>query len=414
MNVWFLSAHDQPKGRSSRTYDFSLELVRRGHQVTMFTNSYDHWTHEDFLASHEKWRIEEIDGIRVVWMQTIKYTGNGLGRGMNMLSNAWRCIQVARTLSDMPDVVVGPSVPLLTGWAASRIAKMKGAAFVFEVRDVWPIALADNGVLSKKNPVFHVFRYIEKYLYSKSQRISSTLPFLYQHVSDSGSDPNKITWIPNGVNLSRFSGFDTYDGGKKTPIVVMYVGAMGIAQDVMTIVKAASILQKKGNKSFSFVIVGNGVRLPEYQEEAALNKLSNIEFRDSVKKSAVPKLQMESDVLIASVINSPIYRFGLNLNKVYDYFASSRPVIFSGNVKNDPVAETGAGFSIPPEDPAAMVEALEKLLAMSLAERAEMGKKGRKFIEKEFDIRVLGDRMELLLQQAVNEGKMNGFRRTKN
>lgn len=406
MNIWYLSAHDQPRGRSARTYDFSKELVKYGHRVTMFTNSYDHWTHEDSLLPNEKWRIEEIDGIRVVWMRTIKYSGNGLRRGFNMISNAYRAIQVARILAEKPDVVIGPSVPLGTGWAAAMIARMKGAAFVFEVRDVWPIALVDDGGLSKKNPIYFIFRHIEKYLYRKSQRISSVLPFISNHVSDSGSNPDKITWIPNGVDFCRFSGFDTYDGGNTVPLVVMSVGGFGEAHDPILLVRAATIIQKKGSDKFRFVLVGNGPKRDECQLEATLNALSNIEFRDSVEKSEVPRLQMEADILIASVIDSPIYRFGINLNKMYDYFASAKPVIFSGNSRNNPVIDSGAGFSIPPEDTNAMVDALEKLLEMSPSERVEMGKRGRRYVEKEFDMRKLGGQMELLLLQAIKDKEL--------
>jgi len=82
---------------------------------------------------------------------------------------------------------------------------------------------------------------------------------------------------------------------------------------------------------------------------------------------------MESDILIACVTDSNSYRFGINLNKLYDYFASGRPVIFSGNAPNDPVVNSGAGFSIPPEDPNAMVIVLERFLEMTPAERIELG-----------------------------------------
>jgi glycosyltransferase involved in cell wall biosynthesis len=403
MNIWYLSAHDQPKGISSRTYDFSEQLVKRGHQVTMFTNSYCHFTHVERLSPHEKWRIEEIDGIRVVWLHTFPYAGNGWKRGVNMLSNAWRALQVARTLPDKPDVVIGPSVPLGTGWAASRIAEMKGAAFVFEVRDVWPIALVDDGGLSKRSPVYYVFRSLEKYLYRKSQRISATMPFIHQHVSESGSNPEKVTWIPNGVNFERYSGLDPYDGGEKLPLVAMYVGGFGNAHDVITIVRAARIFQQRGNDKYRFVLVGDGVKRPECRQEASLHVLSNIEFRDPIPKSEVPRVQMEADILIAAVLDSAAYRFGLNLNKMFDYLASGRPVIFSGNAPNDPVAESGAGFSIPPEDPEAMAGALQKLLEMSPAERIELGKRGRCYVENEFDIKKLTDRMELLLLQAIKD-----------
>ena len=214
LNIWYLSAHDQPKGQSSRTYDFSSELVKRGHQVTMFTNSYCHWTHLDCLKRDEKWRIEYIEGIRVVWLRTVQYKGNGLKRGLNMISNAWRSLQVARTLSDKPDVVIGPSVPLGTGWAASRIAKKKRASFIFEIRDVWPIALVDDGGMSKSSLVYYIFRSIEKNLYRNAHRISAAMPFIFDHVSNSGSDPKKVKWIPNGVNFDRFAGLDRYNGGK--------------------------------------------------------------------------------------------------------------------------------------------------------------------------------------------------------
>ena len=69
-----------------------------------------------------------------------------------------RSIQVAKKLSDQPDVILGPSVPLGTGWAAYYLSKVKKAAFVFEVRDVWPICLVYDGSLSKRNPLYYIFR----------------------------------------------------------------------------------------------------------------------------------------------------------------------------------------------------------------------------------------------------------------
>lgn len=403
INVWYLSAHDQPRGRSGRTYEFACELVKRGHRVTMFTNSYDHWTHEDKLSAHERWRIEEDEGIRVVWLRTIPYTGNGMRRGLNMLSNARRSLQAARTLEDRPDVVIGPSVPLGTGWAAERIARRTGAAFVFEVRDVWPIALVEDGGLSRTSPVYFAFRHIEKSLYRRSQRISSTVPFLFEHVRESGSDPAKVTWIPNGVNFRRFDGFHAYDGGGRGPVVVMYVGGFGVAHDVISLVRAAALLKRGGSPVFRFVIIGNGPKRPECEREAAKAGLDNVEFRDSVPKDDVPKVQMEADILVACVTDSGSYRFGLNLNKIWDYLASARPVVFSGNAPNDPIADAGAGMTVPPENPSAMATALQRIGALSPRERVEMGRRGRRYVEDNYDMRVLGERMEALLRRAIQD-----------
>lgn len=402
MNIWYLSAHDQPRGQSARTYDFARELQRRGHQLTMLTNSYCHWTHVDRLAPEERWRIEDDEGLRVIWLRTIHYTGNGVRRGLNMVSNALRSLQVTATLPDRPDVVVGPSVPLGTGWAAARVAERAGAAFVFEVRDVWPTILVDDGGLSRRNPVYHVFRAMEKSLYRRAQKISSTLPFLFDHVAASGSDPQKVTWVPNGVDFQRFAGHEKYDGGTTGELTVMYVGGFGVAHDVFSIVRAAKILHEAGETGFRFVFVGNGPKKAGCRAEANAAGLRNVEFRDPVPKTMVPAIQTEADVLVASVTASDSYRFGLNLNKLFDYFASSRPVVFSGKAPNDPVKEADAGFSIPPEDPVAMAAALRKLRALDAPARVAMGERGRRYVEANFDMRMLGERMESLLRGAID------------
>lgn len=402
MNLWFVSAHDQPRGVSSRTYDYCRQLLARGHRVTMFTNGYDHWTHQERLLPGEPWRVEEVDGIRVIWLRTVPYQGNGLGRGVNMISNAWQAMRVARVLPDRPDVVVGPSVPLATGWAAARIASRTGARFVFEVRDVWPQALVDDGGMSRYSPVYFVFRALEKWLYRRAHRISAVMPFVHRHVAASGCSPEKVTWIPNGVDIELFAGTGHYAGGSSSNLVAMYVGGFGAAHDVISIVRAARILKDKGLSTYRFVIVGNGPKRPECIREAAELGLTNVEFRDPVPKSEVPRLLEESDILLACVLDSPIYRFGLNLNKVFDYFGAGRPVIFAGNAPNDPIAASGAGFSIPPQDPGAMADALARYAQMPAKERVGMGLRGRAYVEKEFDIRMLARKMEAFLLDAAS------------
>jgi len=401
LNVWFLSAYEQPKGHTSRTYDYAQELLKRGHSVTLFANSYFHRSHVDLLGPDERSRIEDVDGIRVVWLRTFHYTGNGWQRGINMLSFAIRAWQAAKSLPDTPDVVVGDSVPPTAGWAASRIARKRRAAFVYQIRDVWPIALVYDGGLSKRNPVYWAFRIIERAMYRRARRICATMPYLNEHVRQSGGNPESITWVPNGVNLEKYVGLDGYDGGIELPLVAMYVGAFGFAHDPITIVRAAHILKQEGIDAFRFVLVGDGVKKPACEREAVALGLANVEFRESVDKRDVPALQMESDILIACVTDSDSYKFGLNLNKLYDYFASGRPVIFSGRSPSDPVKDSGGGFSIPPEDPGAMAQALRTFLQMSPDERIKLGKLTRSYAEACFDVRKLADRMETMLLEAV-------------
>lgn len=403
MKIWYVAAYDQPRGQSPRTYDFSVELVRRGHEVTMFTNGYCHFTHKERLRDDELWRVEMVDGIRVVWLKTRPYVGNGLGRGLNMLDNVRRVLQSSRTLGDRPDVVLGPSVPLLTGWAAARLADRYRVPFIFEVRDVWPDALVDIGGLKKNSLMYRVFRHVEKLMYRKAARISSTLPNLADHVAGSGSDPAKIVCIPNGVDLAPYNKPESYDGGAGRQLVVMYVGGFGLDHDVPTIIRAAKILQDEGDQRFRFIVIGGGVRKAQCEEEARSCQLRNLELRNPVPKTSLPEVQRDADILVAAITDSKSYRFGLNLNKLCSYFASARPVLFSGNPPNDPVAESGGGISVKAEDPQAMVDGLRALAQREPAERIRMGESGRRYAQTTLSMEALGDRMEKMLASAIAE-----------
>jgi glycosyltransferase involved in cell wall biosynthesis len=402
MRVWYVSAYDQPKGQSTRTYDYSRELVRRGHDVTMFCNSYCHFTQREHLNPGESWRVEFVDGIRVVWLRTFHYTGNGSGRGINMLTNVWRLIRVTRSLGLKPDVILGPSVPLLTGWGAMYLARKYDVPFIFEVRDVWPDALVDIGGLKKSSVTYCVFRYIEKQLYQRAVRISSTLPYLDDHVRSAGSEAAKIVCIPNGVDVSSFVEGQDYDGGK-IPLTVMYVGGFGLDHDVPTIIRAAKILQDEGSDEFRFVIVGGGVRKETCVAEATALGLRNLSFLPPVPKSRLPAVQAHADILVAAITDSPSYRFGLNLNKLCSYFASSRPVLFSGNPPNDPVREAGAGLSIDAEDPVKMVRALRELFTAGAVERRRFGQNARRYAETTLSLGALGNKMDSMLRAAIDE-----------
>lgn len=402
MKIWYFSAYDQPNGHSSRTFWYASKLAKKGHQVTMFTNSYCHFTHTERLNSGEKWRVEQISGVRVVWLKTIAYRNNGWRRGANMLFNAYRCLQFARNTSQVPDVVIGPSVPIFTGWAASMVAKSKGIPFVYEIRDIWPQALVDLGAISPNGFIYKVLRHVEKKMYRKAARISGVLPLTYKHIEMSGGNPELVTWLPNGVNLSSFDEYLSYDLEEKECLTAMYVGGFSITHDVATILKSAKILQNKKNCKYRFEIVGGGKELEQCKDIVNALGLDNVYFYKTVAKNEIPALQAKADILIASVKDTPVYQFGINSNKIFDYLGSAKPILFSGSAPNDPVAESGAGLSIPPENPELMAQALGKFYEMSPMERSEYGKRGRKYAEENFDLNKLVDRMESLLSDAIS------------
>jgi len=65
MNIWIFNQYaitpDMPGG--TRHYDLGRELVRRGHQVTIFASSFHHYLHREMrLRPGERWKFEDADG----------------------------------------------------------------------------------------------------------------------------------------------------------------------------------------------------------------------------------------------------------------------------------------------------------------------------------------------------------------
>lgn len=402
MKIWYLSAYDQPFGNSRRTFDYCLELIKYGHEVTMFTNSYCHWRHVDTLKKGEKYRIDFIENIKVVWLNTFKYKGNGLSRGLNMLSNMKGIYKASKIIKDDPDIIIGPSVPIGTGFLGLLMAKKMNAKFIYEIRDVWPDALVSDGSMAKSSLVYKVFKFMEKKIYQHSDGISTTLPYVENHVKNNGASNPKISWLPNGVRFENEYEYDRFDGGNSESLTAMYIGGFGEAHDVITIVKAAVYLNENNEDNIKFIIIGSGPKKEACIQLATRNHLDNIIFLDAIPKSEVPAYLNTSDVLIASILDSEAYQFGLNLNKIFDYMASRRPVIFSGASPNNPIEESNSGFTIAPENPKEMSKILKHYADLPSKTRAEMGERGRQHVQENYSMSSLGLKMNSFLVEVFN------------
>jgi glycosyltransferase involved in cell wall biosynthesis len=154
--------------------------------------------------------------------------------------------------------------------------------------------------------------------------------------------------------------------------------------------ETAKIL-KENYPKIRFLLIGNGTEKDRLIQMAKENDLKNIEFKDPVPKKEIAKIINKSDVLILLVRNSPLYKYGISFNKLYDYLASGKPVIFSSNAVNNPVKEDNAGVTVPPDNPKTLADAIIKLYQMSPEERRKMGMNGKKYVEKYHNISVLVD-----------------------
>lgn len=399
MNIWYINPYDQtPEQQATRTYDFAKELVSRGHKLTIFASSFSHYEFkEEKLKPSERWKVEYYEGIRYVWIRTFPYRGNDWRRAINMLSHAWRAFWTGMRFKENPDKIIGVSVPIVAGLSAWILSFLKKSHFYFEVRDLWPQTLIDMGIISPKSPLAWGMRTIEKFLYVKAKKIISVLPHTYIYITKFGIPRDKIIWIPNGMDLSRYQSIREYNGKILKTLTVMYVGGHASYHGLENILQAAKIIQNERKDHIKFVLIGDGPQKNNLIQLSNEMNLHNVEFRTLIPKKEVPLAVEEGDIFIAIIKNLPVLKYGTNPNKVFDYLAAGRPIIFAINSSNNPVAEAGAGVTASPEDPSSIADCIKEIISLQPEERAKMGRNGRDYLKKHFDIKILTDKLEKTL-----------------
>ena len=402
-NIWIFNHYaitpDLPGG--TRHFDFGKELVKRGYNVTIFASSF-HYSLLKEIKEYKKnsYIIEDYDGVRFVWIKTFPYSRNDWRRVINMLSYSIRSYKVAKKINiEKPDIIIGSSVHLFAVFIAYLLSQKYKTPFIMEVRDLWPQTLIDMGV-SKWHPFVILLGILEKFLYKKADKIIVLLPKANEYIENLGISPEKIVWIPNGVDLERFN-FDIECIDlriDKKNFVITYTGAIGKANNLDTLLETARIL-KDNYPEIKFLLVGNGTEKERLIQIAKENNLKNVEFRDPVPKNEIAKIINKSDVLILLVRDSPLYKYGISFNKLFDYLASGKPIIFSSNSINNPVEEAKAGITVPPDNPQALADAIIRLYKIPPEERKRMGDNGKKYVEKYYSMPVLVDRLEKIFKE---------------
>src|SRR5438132_6360353 len=111
MNVWFFSHYaEPPDGQWTATHDLAKYLVKRGHAITVFSSSVDHYTRKDTrLGRTSVSEVRYFDGVRFVLVKTLLYRRNDWRRLLNMMSYSVNSIAAGFRLKDRPDVIVGSS-----------------------------------------------------------------------------------------------------------------------------------------------------------------------------------------------------------------------------------------------------------------------------------------------------------------
>ncbi len=374
------AALGEPGG--TRHHELARRLAGQGHQVTVLAGRVSYMTGGETGGASAGFTDDA--GVRIVRCWTYRAWHRSFVHRVLSFTSFMASSFIAGLRIPRVDVVWGTTPPLFQGLTAWLLARLKGSAFVFEVRDLWPAFAVAVGVL--RNPVLiWLSERLEGFLYRHADRVIINSPGFRDHVVQRGA--RRVDLVPNGVEAAMFD--PRADGGAFRrshgwvgKYLALYAGAHGMSNDLGVVLQAAAALHDRGD--IVVVLLGDGKEKPGLMAKAEAMGLNNVCFLPPLAKDEMSQALEAADAGIAILLPLEVYKTTYP-NKVFDYMAAGRPVVLAiDGVIRQVVEDAGAGVFVQPGDSQAMAAAIRRL-ADDPAAGQRMGMAGRACVEQDFD-----------------------------
>jgi glycosyltransferase involved in cell wall biosynthesis len=399
MKILIISQYFWPE--NFRINDIVLDLVNRGHQVKVLTGkpNYPQGCFSEgysmFSPSTEDWH-----GIKI-YRSALIPRGNGGGKRLliNYLSFAlFASIRALFIEKDFDRIFVYEPSPITVGLPAIVAKKRSGASIIFWVQDLWPESISAAGGVKNKF-VLRIVDSITKYIYKHSSKILVQSVGFIPYIVNQGIPRSKLFYFPNPTES-----FYKIEEQKKEYLAqlpagfkIMFAGNIGEGQGFETLLTTSKIL-KDENITVKWIILGDG-RMKNFVSkrivELGLEDCFFLLGSFSVEK--MPFFFACADALVVSLKKNPIFALTIPA-KIQSYLACGKPLVGSLDGEGARIIiESEAGFCAPSENSFELANCIKKLFFMDEEERRSIGKNGRRFYEKEFERRMLLNKLEKIL-----------------
>ncbi len=405
MRILFVSHYFPPEvnAPASRTHEHCRKWVEEGHEVTVITGVPNHPSGELFPGFRNAWlQEEEVDGVRV--LRTWMFLTANAGFAKRILN--YVLFAVTATLASArvgrPDVVVATSPQFFCGLAGAVIARLKRRPFVLEVRDLWPKSIVELDQLGD-GPILRVLEALERWLYRSADGIVVNTRYFIRHITALGYPEDRIELVYNGIDHRRFTPQPKSEAllaehDLKDRFSVAYIGTMGLAHGLGTVLEAAQRLRERTD--ITFLLIGDGAERARLAAEVDAGGISNVKVLGLQPRDRMPAWIASIDVLLVTLRDLPVFETVIP-SKIFEFLAQERPVIVAakGEIRSM-VEEADAALSIPPEDARALADAIVAI-ADDPAAAEERARNGRRWVEENFVRDTLALRMLAFMQRTV-------------
>lgn len=385
-------------GAGARHYFLGRGLLAHGWHVSIIAGSNKHYSGTQRLRRRQLESTEVIDGVTFRWLRTWAYRGNGIRRVASMVGFAVMVVAPGTTRGlQRPDAVIGSSVHPLAAWAGLVLARRHKVPFYFEIRDLWPETLIQMGCLTSAGPPARMMRRLEAHLCEHSRYVITTIPFAYEYLEIYGTPKSKVAWISNGVDPNEFR-LDAPPRSESESFTFTYLGAFGRANALHTLIEGFDLaFRDQGFCGVDLRLIGEGPERPTLEKMVQSRSLASaVSLEQPVAKGAVPEVASNADVLVVALRPLALYDYGISLNKLFDYMAAGRPILFAGRARGNPVQDNN-GAVVTNCDARAIACAMRDIRARSSESRRRMGENNRRSVASAFSFDVLSARLAELL-----------------
>jgi colanic acid biosynthesis glycosyl transferase WcaI len=370
---------------------FATELMRQGYQVEVLTGFPNYPGGKIYPGYTIKLlQREAVDGVQITRVPLYPNHGqSAVKRALNYISFAASTLFYGLFVAQRADVIYAYHPPVTVGISAVLVRFFRRIPVVLDIQDLWPDTLRATGMVSSPKVLGFVGAACD-WVYRHVDQIAVLSPGFKGQLIQRGVPVDKIKVIYNwadenalALKMGRLpAAFPESDYFR-----IVFAGNMGKAQALDSVLKAASLLKKRGSK-ICFILIGGGVESTILVQKSRDMGLNNVIFFPPVPMTEIGTVLHAADALLVHLRKDPLFKITVP-SKTQAYMAAGKPILMAVNGDAaDLIMQARAGVLANSEDAESIANAAEILQNMSDLERDEMGKNAQTYYHKHLSLTV--------------------------
>ncbi|MGO4929546.1 glycosyltransferase family 4 protein [Fundicoccus sp. Sow4_F4] len=391
-----------------RINDICLELVSRGHKVSVVTGI-PNYPAGNFFNGYD-WknkRNENWNGIEIYRMPIFPRGSNKFSLSLNYLSFVIAAKFLEKNLPQSADLVFTYEVsPITQALPAIWYAKKYKLNHLLYVMDLWPENVVAITNLKNKwlmKPIDAMVNYI----YKHSSLILTSSQSFVESISKRNINKTKIMYWPQyaeDIYNKKLKNNTEVEVEKFNEKTFVFAGNIGEAQGLEILIEASKIL-KKETIEVKFIIIGDGRAKKELINKIKKEKvMSYFHFIDRQPAALIPYYLAKFDFALVTLTKSEIFNQTIPA-KIQSLMACGKPLVVSADGECQTIVEESqSGYFSDAGDVSALVSNIKNAVTLSDAAITALGNNSHGYYLKNFEKSMLVDKFEHIIR---TQGSIN-------